>query len=60
MTTSGGGMPKMVEAVRQVRGEATPGVQVRDCRIALVNGIGDSIGTRMDSGTLVLVERLAG
>jgi acetyl-CoA C-acetyltransferase len=53
-------MPKMVEAVRQVRGEATPGIQVRDCRIALVNGIGDSIGTRMDSGTLVLVERLAG
>jgi acetyl-CoA C-acetyltransferase len=49
-----GGMPKMVEAVRQLRGEATPEVQVRDCRIALVNGIGGSIGTRMGSGTLVL------
>ena len=49
-----GGMPKMIEAVRQLRGEATPEVQVRDCRIALVNGIGGSIGTRMGSGTLVL------
>jgi acetyl-CoA C-acetyltransferase len=49
-----GGMPKMIEAVRQLRGEATPEVQVPDCRIALVNGIGGSIGTRMGSGTLVL------
>jgi acetyl-CoA C-acetyltransferase len=47
-------MPKMIKAVRQLRGEATTEVQVRDCRIALVNGIGGSIGTRMGSGTLVL------
>jgi acetyl-CoA C-acetyltransferase len=49
-----GGMPKMIEAVRQLRGEATTEVQVRDCRMALVNGIGGSIGTRMGSATLVL------
>lgn len=49
-----GGMPKMVEAVRQLRGEATPEVQLRDCEIALVNGIGGSIGTRMGSGTIIL------
>jgi acetyl-CoA C-acetyltransferase len=47
-------MPKMVEAVRQLRGEATPEVQVRDCEIALVNGIGGSMGTRMGSGTIIL------
>ena len=49
-----GGMPKLVEAVRQLRGEATPEVQVRDCRTALVNGIGGSIGTRMGSATVIL------
>ena len=49
-----GGMPKLVEAVRQLRGEATPQVQVRDCRTALVNGIGGSIGTRMGSATVIL------
>jgi len=49
-----GGMPKLIEAVRQLRGEATPEVQVRDCEIALVNGIGGSLGTRMGSGTVVL------
>lgn len=49
-----GGMTKIVEAVRQLRGEAAPEVQVPDCDIALVHGTGGRIGTRMGSVTLVL------
>ena len=49
-----GGMTKIVEAVRQLRGEAHPAVQVPDCEIALAHGTGGSIGTRMGSATLVL------
>jgi len=49
-----GGMPKLIEAVRQLRGEATAEVQVRDCELAVVNGTGGSIGTRMGSATVIL------
>jgi acetyl-CoA C-acetyltransferase len=49
-----GGMTKIIEAVRQLRGEAHPAVQVPDCGIALAHGTGGSIGTRMGSATLVL------
>jgi acetyl-CoA C-acetyltransferase len=49
-----GGMTKIVEAVRQLRGEAHPAVQVPDCNIALAHGTGGSIGTRMGSATLLL------
>jgi acetyl-CoA C-acetyltransferase len=49
-----GGMTKIIEAVRQLRGEARPPVQVPDCRIALVHGTGGSLGTRMGSATLIL------
>lgn len=49
-----GGMTKVVEAVRQLRGEAHPAVQVADCELALAHGTGGSIGTRMGSATLVL------
>lgn len=49
-----GGITKVIEAVRQLRGEALPAVQVRDCDLALVNGTGGNIGTRMGSGTLIL------
>jgi acetyl-CoA C-acetyltransferase len=49
-----GGMTKIIEAVRQLRGEAHPAVQVPDCTIALAHGTGGSIGTRMGSATLVL------
>ena len=49
-----GGMPKLIEAVRQVRGQANHEVQVPGCRIALVNGMGGSIGTRMGSATVIL------
>lgn len=49
-----GGMTKILEAVRQLRGEAHPQLQVPDCTIALAHGTGGSLGTRMGSATLVL------
>ena len=49
-----GGMTKVLEAVRQVRGEAHPKVQVPNCNIALAHGTGGSIGTRMGSATVIL------
>ena len=49
-----GGMTKVIEAVRQLRNEAYPAVQVRDPRIALVHGTGGSLATRMGSSTLIL------
>ena len=51
-------MTKVIEAVRQLRGEAHPAVQVPDCDLALAHGTGGSLGTRMASATLVL-ERTA-
>ena len=35
-----GGMTKVIEAVRQLRGETNPEVQVEDCEIALAHGTG--------------------
>ncbi len=49
-----GGMTKVIEAVRQLRGEANPEVQVPDCELALAHGTGGAIGTRMVSATLIL------
>lgn len=49
-----GGMTKVIEAVRQLRGEAHPAVQVPDCQIALAHGTGGNLGSRMGSATLVL------
>jgi acetyl-CoA C-acetyltransferase len=49
-----GGMTKIIEAVRQLRGEATPAVQVRNCNLAVVQGTGGSIAQRHGSGTLIL------
>lgn len=49
-----GGMTKVVEAVRQLRGEAHPAVQVPDCKLALAHGTGGSLATRMGSATLIL------
>jgi len=48
-----GGMTKIIEAVRQLRGEANPEVQV-DADVALAHGTGGSIGTRHGAATLVL------
>jgi acetyl-CoA C-acetyltransferase len=52
--TNRGGITKVIEAVRQLRGEAHPMVQVPDPQIALVHGTGGSLATRMGSATLLL------
>lgn len=52
-----GGMTKLIEAVRQLRGEAHPAVQVPGCGLALVHGTGGQLGSRHGSATLIL-ERL--
>ncbi|HEX7969901.1 MAG TPA: thiolase domain-containing protein, partial [Stellaceae bacterium] len=49
-----GSMTKVIEAVRQLRGEAHPKVQVRNCDLALAHGTGGSLGTRHGSATLIL------
>lgn len=49
-----GGMTKVIEAVRQLRGEAHPAVQVPNCDLVLAHGTGGSLGTRHGSGTLIL------
>jgi acetyl-CoA C-acetyltransferase len=49
-----GGMTKVIEAVRQLRGEARPEVQVPDCSLALAHGSGGRISSRMGSSTLIL------
>ena len=49
-----GGMTKVIEAVRQLRGEAHPAVQVPHCDLALAHGTGGSLATRHGSATLIL------
>jgi acetyl-CoA C-acetyltransferase len=49
-----GGMTKVIEAVRQLRGEAHPAVQVPDCRLALAQGTGGMLATRHGSATLIM------
>ena len=47
-----GGMTKVIEAVRQLRGEAHPAVQVPNCALALASGMGGWMGSRHGSGVL--------
>ena len=49
-----GGMTKVIEAVRQLRGEAHPAVQVPGCQLALAQGMGGLLGSRHGSATLIL------
>ena len=49
-----GGLTKVIEAVRQLRGEAHPAVQVSNCDIALAHGTGGFLGTRHGSATLIM------
>jgi len=49
-----GGITKIIEAVRQLRGEAHPAVQVPGCDLALVSGIGGALASRHTAGTLIL------
>jgi acetyl-CoA C-acetyltransferase len=49
-----GGITKVIEAVRQLRGEAHPKVQVPDCKLALAQGTGGLLGSRHGSATLIM------
>ncbi|CAM3037002.1 thiolase domain-containing protein [Cupriavidus taiwanensis] len=49
-----GGITKVIEAVRQLRGEAHPAVQVAHCDLALAQGTGGYLGSRHGSATLIL------
>lgn len=49
-----GGMTKVIEAVRQLRGEAHPALQVKNCDLALAQGTGGRLGSRHTSGTLIM------
>ena len=51
---SRGGIVKVIEAVRQLRGEAHPKVQVENCDIALAHGTGGGLASRHGSATLIL------
>ena len=52
--TNRGGITKIIEAVRQARGEAHPKVQVPNCDLVIAHGTGGSLGTRHGSGTLIM------
>lgn len=49
-----GGMTKIIEAVRQLRGEAHPAVQIPNLALALAHGTGGFLGTRHIGGTVIL------
>jgi len=49
-----GGLTKVLEAVRQLRGEAHPKVQVKNCDLAVAHGTGGSLGLRHGSSTVIL------
>ena len=49
-----GGITKVIEAVRQLRGEAHPAVQVPNCGLALAQGTGGNLSSRHGSATLIL------
>jgi acetyl-CoA C-acetyltransferase len=49
-----GSMTKIIEAVRQLRGEAHPAVQVKNCDLALAQGTGFQLATRHGSTTLIM------
>ena len=49
-----GGITKIIEAVRQLRGEAHPKVQVPNCGLALAHGTGGVISSRHGSATLIM------
>ncbi|MGE0717767.1 MAG: thiolase domain-containing protein [Alphaproteobacteria bacterium] len=49
-----GGMTKVIEAVRQLRGEAHPAVQVPGCDVALAAGPGRVLGAAHGHATVIL------
>ncbi len=55
--TNRGGITKVIEAVRQARGEAHPKVQVPSCDLVIAHGTGGLLGARHGAATLIM-ERL--
>jgi acetyl-CoA C-acetyltransferase len=49
-----GGITKVIEAVRQLRGEAHPKVQVQNCNLAVAHGTGGLLGTRHGAATVIM------
>ena len=49
-----GGITKVIEAVRQLRGDAHPKVQVKNCDLAVAHGTGGLLGTRHAAATLIM------
>ncbi len=52
--TNRGGLTKIIEAVRQARGEAHPKVQVPNCDLVIAHGTGGLLGGRHGAGTLIM------
>jgi acetyl-CoA C-acetyltransferase len=52
--TNRGGITKIIEAVRQARGEAHPKVQVANCDLVIAHGTGGSLGVRHGAATAIL------
>ncbi|MBI1196870.1 MAG: thiolase domain-containing protein [Phenylobacterium sp.] len=52
--TNRGGITKIIEAVRQARGEAHPKVQVPNCDLVIAHGTGGSLGVRHGSATVIM------
>jgi acetyl-CoA C-acetyltransferase len=52
--TNRGGITKVIEAVRQARGEAHPKVQVPNCDLVVAHGTGGLLGVRHCAATLIM------
>lgn len=52
--TNRGGITKVIEAVRQLRHEAHPKVQVPNCDLAIAHGTGGLLGVRHGAATLIM------
>ena len=52
--TNRGGLTKIIEAVRQARGEAHPKVQAPNCDLVIAHGTGGLLGGRHGAGTLIM------
>lgn len=49
-----GGMTKIIETVRQLRGEAHPMVQVANCSLAMAHGLGGVLDQRHGCATIIM------
>lgn len=49
-----GGITKVIETVRQLRGETHPAVQVSGCTLAMAHGTGGALGQRHGCATVIL------